>query len=119
MFCQFRPVSYQADPPDHWELLLENIIFGEALGEGAFGKVYTATVSGVVIKSPSVSSESLDKYVKMGPNRNSNYMANNITMKAAVKVLQGMNLFAFLSPPWDVAINHSSKGRTGQLLIVK
>jgi len=81
-------VSYQVDPPDHWELLLGNIVFGEALGEGAFGKVYCATVSGITLQNTFGSSESLDSYVKMGPNRAATPTGSFITMKAAVKLLQ-------------------------------
>ena len=82
------------DPPDHWELLLGNIVFGEALGEGAFGKVYCATVSGITLQNTFGSSESLDSYVKMGPNRAATPTGSFITMKAAVKLLQGMYLIA-------------------------
>ena len=67
---------------------MENIVFGEALGEGAFGKVYVATVSNVVMQSSSISTESLNKYVKMGP-RHDYYRPTALTMKAAVKILQG------------------------------
>ena len=89
-FFPCRSVSYQAHPPDFWELPLDNIVFGEAIGEGAFGKVYCATVSGVVMQSPTASCESLDTYVKMGPNRQTNLSESGVTMKAAVKLLQGI-----------------------------
>ena len=68
---------------------MDNIVFGEALGEGAFGKVYCATVTGVMLQSPSISCESLDKYVKMGPTRPASFFGSSVIMKAAVKVLQG------------------------------
>ena len=83
-----RPVSYQTSPGDSWELCLEDIVFGEALGEGAFGKVYVANVSGIRMQFPSISCETLNSYVKMGGSSN-NIRNSSITMKAAVKVLQG------------------------------
>ena len=90
------------DPPDHWELQLDNIIFGEALGEGAFGKVYCATVSGITLQNTFGSSESLESYVKMGPNRAATPTGSFITMKAAVKLLQGMYSF-----PVPAALSYS------------
>eukprot|EP00795_Rhopilema_esculentum_P002628 gene2628-823_t len=83
----FEPVSYQTNPGDSWELCLEDIVFGEALGEGAFGKVYVATVSGIRMQFPSISCETLNSYVKMGGSSN-NIRNSSITVKAAVKVLQ-------------------------------
>ena len=89
-FFRYRPVSYQVDPPDHWELLLDNIVFGEAIGEGAFGKVYCATVSGAMLRGPTPSCESLDTYVRMEPNTPAVLTATGVKMKAAVKIMQGM-----------------------------
>ena len=37
------------DVVDEWEIPIENIAFGELLGEGAFGRVYRATLSEVSI----------------------------------------------------------------------
>ena len=71
------------DPPDHWEILPSNIELGEALGEGAFGKVYIATVKGVSLSY----SATLSPTPTGTPKSQQKDATNNLSMKAAVKML--------------------------------
>ena len=95
---------------------MDSIVFGEALGEGAFGKVYVATVSGVTLRCSSTSYDSSDKYVKMGSNRAASFTGSSVTMKAAVKVLQGISFALYpnqsqklIQPDYFSALNLSKK----------
>ena len=66
-----------SDPPDKWEVLPTNIETGKLLGEGAFGKVYIASVKGTTMIS----------MPKFDTSEKQNDISIDLTMTAAVKRL--------------------------------
>ncbi len=83
--------NYHATPVDDWEIPIGNIVFGEAVGEGAFGKVYTATVKGVTLNYSKTDSRSELNEISLNSE-----LPSGVTMKAAVKILQGIGIFIYV-----------------------
>eukprot|EP00794_Sanderia_malayensis_P020181 gene20181-22156_t len=82
----FGCVQYRTSADqDDWEIPISNIVFGEAIGQGAFGKVYAATVRGVTLDYSSHKDHRSGSSNVTFSNKNTQ---TGVTMKAAVKLLQ-------------------------------
>ena len=88
---------------------MKNIVFGDILGEGAFGKVHSATVSGVQINYGGTRTTSMNARNGHG---HSFTKDNGITIQAAVKILHSMlsetisKAFILYSAESTVTIRH-------------
>ena len=80
---------------DEWEIPIENIGFGELIGEGAFGKVYCAILSKIDI--PHSQSSLALKTLSDGVEQvRKSHKGNESTTTVAVKTIQGMQTLFFI-----------------------